>query len=109
MERFDDSESFIAPDLFDYEISNVLWKLTKFNGLTVQDAKNFLKAIDVLEIVKEKLNPLKLLECSIETGLTAYDAAYFTLAKKHNCPLATTDQKLTEVAQSRNVGIISAK
>ena len=109
IEQFDDSESFIAPDLFDYEISNVLWKLSKFNGLAVQDAKNFLEAIDILEIVKEKSDPLKLLECSIETGLTAYDAAYFTLAKEHNCPLATIDQKLIEVAQSRNLEIIPAK
>ena len=109
MEQFDDSESFIAPDLFDYEISNVLWKLSKFNDLAVQDAKNFLKAIDILEIGKEKLDPLKVLECSIETGLTAHDSAYFTLAKEHNCPLATIDQKLIEVAKSRNIEIISAK
>ena len=109
MDQFDETESFIAPDLFDYEIANVLWKLTKFNGLTAHDAEKFFEAIDSLEIIKEQLDSLKLFNCSVETGLTAYDAAYFTLAKEHNCPLATIEQKLIEIAQSRNIEIISAK
>lgn len=101
------SEYFITSDLFDYEIANVLWKIARYQNLSKTEIMPLFQAIDSLSIRREKTEPHRLFLCALETGLSAYDSAYFLLAQKCKCPLATFDRKLAEVAQSAGIKIFN--
>jgi len=103
---FREDDKFIAPNLFNYEIANVLWKIAKFKGLLLADVKHLMKAVNQLGIEKEQLNTWTLFDCAKETGLTAYDAAYLVLARKHECPLATCDKQLAQIAKQEGIEVI---
>ncbi|MBO4405611.1 MAG: type II toxin-antitoxin system VapC family toxin [Alphaproteobacteria bacterium] len=106
---FSEDDKFIAPYLFDYEIANVLWKIAKFQGLIPTDVRNLIKAVNSLGIEKEQLDIWKLFDCAKETGLTAYDASYLILARKHECPLATCDKQLAQIAKQEEIEVIEGK
>jgi predicted nucleic acid-binding protein len=40
------------------------------------------------------------------TGLTAYDAAYLSLALHHQCKIATQDQKLRQAAADLGIALM---
>jgi predicted nucleic acid-binding protein len=106
---FKPEEKFISPDLFDYELANVLWKAAKHKGLSVSEVKNLFASVNSLGIERYKSDPLKLFLCATETGLTAYDASYLLLAKKYGCSIATFDKQLIDVAKKEGVGVVEVK
>ena len=106
---FSEDDKFIAPNLFDYEIANVLWKVAKFKRLLLSDVKHLIKAVNQLGIEKEQPDLWKLFDCEKETGLTAYDASYLVLARKYECPLATCDKQLAQIAKQEEIEVIEGK
>lgn len=106
LDFFDNNKKFITPDLFDYEFANIMLKTAKFQGLSTSDVKNYFAAVDVLGIERYKSEPIKLFLYAFETGLTAYDSAYLSLAKKCKCPIATFDKQIIEVAKREDIEVI---
>lgn len=106
---FNDDEKFITTYLFDYEFTNVMWKLAKHQGLSASDIKNFFASVDVIGIEKHQSDLLKLFLYATETGLTAYGASYLLLAKKYKCPIATFDKQLIDVAKKESIDVVEAK
>jgi predicted nucleic acid-binding protein len=50
--------------------------------------------------------PSVLVAAARQSGLTAYDAAYFELALRRNLPLATLDDKLRAAAQRAGIELL---
>jgi predicted nucleic acid-binding protein len=98
-------ESLTAPQLFDYEFANALWKTSKFSNLSQVEAKNFFEAVEKLDIEKVAVDSFELFRFARETGLTAYDASYLLLAEKNGGSLATFDKDLAAAARRRSVPI----
>jgi predicted nucleic acid-binding protein len=106
VEIFDKSEKFLAPDLLDYELANVIWKTVRFCNVSAEEGKLLLDAAERLNIEKHKINPYQMFFYAYEKELTAYDAAYLLLAKRYCCPLATFDRDLIRAAESERVRVI---
>ena len=106
---FDPEEKFIAPELFDYEITNVFWKLAKVRGMAISSVRNFLATVRSLGIERQKPDMMKIFLLANETGLTAYDAAYLLLAKEFDCPIATFDKELIKVADQQGIEVIKTE
>jgi Predicted nucleic acid-binding protein, contains PIN domain len=87
-----------------YEIMNALRKETCLAKAIPVD-----KALQLMDIVTQIAKHMKILDISglevetldtaIKLGLTAYDASYIALAKKHNLVLVTEDAELKIKAQ----------
>lgn len=103
---FNPEDKFIAPELFDYELANVLWKAARHKGLSTSEVRNLFTSVDSLGIERQKIDQMKLFLCATETGLTAYDASYLLLAKVYKCPLATFDGQLIDVANGEGIEVI---
>jgi predicted nucleic acid-binding protein len=86
-----------APDLLVAECANVLWKKTRKNELTPDEAR---LAARLLQRADVELVPMRaLLESATELAIAmdhpAYDCAYLALAESLSCDLVTADAKLT--------------
>ena len=103
----DEFNHFISPTLFEYEIANVLLKIAKCKNLDISGVQNLFKAVNAMGIRLEIMEPPKLFLCAIKTGLTAYDSAYFLLARKNRCPLATFNKHLRKVAIENGIKVVS--
>ena len=106
IDLFNSDEKFVAPDLFDYEIANVLWKFSKFGGLDVSVVKKNLLQIKMLEIELQHPDTFEVFLLAQKTGLTAYDASYLLLAQKYDCTLATYDKELKKVAKNLGIDVL---
>jgi predicted nucleic acid-binding protein len=109
MSFFDDDTIFNTTDLFYYEYTKVMCKTAKYQGLSTSDVRSFFASVDSLGIERQRTEPMKLFLCATETGLTAYDASYLLLAKRHKCPIATFDKQLAEVAHKEGIEIVNVK
>lgn len=92
------ADSLAVPDLFPYEVSNVLRRLA---GSGKIDDAVAARAFADLQKTPAKYWPFIALAEGIwaQRGrVSSYDAAYLTLAQKLGVPLLTTDRKLATVA-----------
>ena len=103
---FDPEEKFIAPELFDYEITNIFWKLAKVRDLSISAVRNFLATVRSLGIERQKPDMMKIFMFASETGLTAYDASYLSLAKEFDCPIATFDKEIIKIANQLGIEVV---
>ena len=86
-----------APELLVAECANVLWKKTRRNELTPDEAR---LAARLLQRADVELAPMRaLLEPTTELAIAmdhpAYDCAYLALAESLSCNLVTADRKLS--------------
>jgi len=103
--RADEASSLIsgvalyAPDLLPYELCN----LARNKSLREPSrARAIAEALEVALPASLTLVPvpsLELLTIAMESGLTAYDAAYLWLAGRLDCPLVTFDERLARAAR----------
>ena len=89
-----------APDLLVAECANILWKKTRRNELTLQEA---LLAARLLQRADIELAPMRaFLEPATRLAIAldhpAYDCAYLALAESLPCDLVTADQRLSAKA-----------
>lgn len=86
--------TFIAPDLFNLEMANVLKKGVVRKRFSQEKAIEYYSQFKKLCIPVEPVIDEEVLELSFETDLTTYDAAYLWLALKKGAELLTLDKKL---------------
>ena len=92
-DRLLDTETLCAPDLLIAECANILWKKTRRNELSPDEAG---KAADLLRLADIELVPMRRLTAeatrlSIELGHPAYDCFYLALARARECRFVTAD------------------
>jgi predicted nucleic acid-binding protein len=86
-----------APELLVAECANVLWKKTRRNELTREEAR---VAAGLLQRADIELAPMRALlgpatELAIALDHPAYDCTYLALAESLSCDLVTADYKLS--------------
>ena len=102
-----ESEEAFVPDLWLYEVANVLIIGERRKRITEAQSRRFSDLlyelpINVVEIAKNALwgNVLVLAR---EHGLTAYDAAYLELAMHEGLPVATQDKALRKASKKAGI------
>ncbi len=98
----------VVPDLWYYEVSNALIMAERRGRATAQLVSAYVNDIERLAEFLEvsPTTPSALVAAARQSGLTAYDAAYFELALRRNLPLATLDDKLRAAAQRAGVELL---
>lgn len=98
----------VVPDLWYYEVSNALITAERRGRATTQLVSAHVNDIERLAAFLEvsPTTPAALIAAARQSGLTAYDAAYFELALRRNLPLATLDNKLRAAAQRAGVELL---
>ena len=91
------------------EAANALWKrVVKFHDLSKSDAASILKKLEnIVKIAPQNDLLCSALEIAIEDGITVYDALYIAAAIKFKATLVTADRKQAEIAEKRNVKVIT--
>jgi predicted nucleic acid-binding protein len=96
-----------APDLFVYEVANVLATAQRRGRLSASNARRIADLIDRLDVRLERPAPVaELSTLAFTLGLSAYDAAYLQMAERQGCPLITGDSRLASIAQARGVSVL---
>lgn len=88
--------SFLAPDLINAEIGNIIWKKHVFQGLDASDAQDVLDEFRRLQMTF--IPTAELLEDAYQIAVahrrTVYDALYVALSMREGCRFVTADEKL---------------
>ena len=96
----------IIPQLFRYEIANLILNNTRKNENEAREAAfKFIESIPVMVDFKTPTY-LDLVELATEAQLTVYDAIYLELAIRYEVPLATYDKKLAKAAIKLDIEIL---
>lgn len=98
----------VVPDLWYYEVSNALINAERRGRTSAQIVSGHISDLERLAEFLE-LNPTTpsaLVAAARQSGLTAYDAAYFELALRRSLPLATLDAKMRAAAQKAGIEIL---
>jgi predicted nucleic acid-binding protein len=88
--------SFIAPDLINAEVANIIWKKQIFQGLGLSDAVEILDKFRGLEFsfVPSKELIEDAYRIAVSHRRTVYDALYLALSVRESCQFVTADEKL---------------
>lgn len=84
-----------APDLILAELANTLWKKTRRDEITPQQASETMTAFRRLDVEIQPSNDIvpAALVLATSLGRTVYDCLYLTLAIARNTVLVTADRK----------------
>jgi predicted nucleic acid-binding protein len=96
------SLSFVAPDLINAEVGNIVWKKQTFQGLGADDAKAVIDGFRKLEI---RFAPTAQLlgdayNLAITHRRTVYDSLYLGLSVREVCQFVTADERLVKAVSS---------
>ena len=88
--------SFLAPDLINAELGNIIWKKQIFQGLAASDAHDVLDKYRQLQFTFTPASELlkDAYSIAITHRRTVYDALYLALSVRENCQCVTADEKL---------------
>ena len=90
---FDRDGVWIAPTVWRHEMLNVL--ATSVRGKTLERGRAVDAWIHAPAFVKDaEVNPLDVLDLSVETKFATFDCYYVALARKLGCRVVTADQKM---------------
>ncbi len=98
----------VVPDLWYYEVCNALVTAERQGRASAQLVSSHVSDIERLAAFLEvgPTTPAALIAAARQSGLTAYDAAYFELALRRNLPLATLDDKMRAAAQRAGIELL---
>lgn len=98
--RYLEDETLIAPTLLDYELTNLA--ITKVRRGVVSPSEATLLLVSALRLpIKRVAVPgEEVLVLAMQTGLSAYDAAYLWLARTTDSELVTLDCQLADVTDA---------
>jgi predicted nucleic acid-binding protein len=98
----------VVPDLWHYEVSNALITAERRGRTSAQVVSSHVSDIERLAAFLEvsPTTPSALIVAARQSGLTAYDAAYFELALRRNLPLATLDDKMRAAAERAGIELV---
>jgi predicted nucleic acid-binding protein len=88
----------IAPDLLDHELTNICLTKLRRKQAPPEQLILMLASRNALQIERLPVDADAVLALAIQTGLTAYDAAYLWLARGHGAGLVTLDKQLAAAA-----------
>lgn len=91
-----------APELIDIEVLHALRKLDRTGAIPTQRRAELPLMLRALRIRKYRHEPLLDSIWALRDNLTAYDAAYVTLARLLDATLVTRDERL---AQAPDLGV----
>ena len=101
-------EIALVPDLWWYEVRNILLVNERRGRITAEGTAVFLKSLVNLRIeIDSEHDGLPLLDLARSYELTVYDAAYLALAQRERIALATLDKALQAAARSAGVALLS--
>lgn len=100
--------ALLVPALFPFELANVMAVAVRRGRLELSEARAFLVRVEELDIRElASVEPaVSLLDAAHRFGLTAYDAAYLSLAGESGRPLATDDVALRKAAKRVGVSLV---
>ena len=96
------SHALHAPALLPFEFANVARSKSRA-GAPADKVQAALASFDDLRIELHAVPALPLHALAMSSGLSAYDAAYLSVAAELQAPLSTLDQRLAQAAQ-RHLG-----
>ena len=100
----------VVPSLWLLEIINTLVVAERRKRITHEQAQEFLKDIEDLEVAVEPIDSSlafnDVYTLARQHFLTAYDAAYLELAIRKSLPLASLDEDLKKAALASGVKVI---
>jgi len=98
----------VIPELWYYEVSNALITAERRGRASAQLVSSHVSDIERLAAFLEvsPTTPSALIAAARQSGLTAYDAAYFELALRRNLPLATLDDTMRAAAQKAGIELL---
>lgn len=98
----------LVPPLWDYEVTRALMIARRTCRLDDHELEQSPCAVSTLDCVRDAhpVDITRLLDTATEHGLTAYDAAYLSLAIRRALPLATVDRALARSADKAGVALI---
>ena len=101
-----DNTEIIAPALFTYEATNILYRQVVTNKLSYEEAKKLLtKLLSIgilLNFVQHREISTRAMELSHRFGLpAAYDAHYLALAEHEKCEYWTADSRLCNAVRDK--------
>ena len=100
-------EGAAAPNLLWHEVRNLLITALRRGRLLQADLEAQLDSLEALPIRDVGRGEARLLaQLAQKHGLTAYDAAYLTVAKVNELPLASLDKALRSAAKAEGVSLL---
>jgi predicted nucleic acid-binding protein len=91
----------MAPTLLPLEIANVAMSKVRRGSGAAAELKNALADLEAMGVTLLTVEPLEVFDIASRWSLSAYDAAYLSLAPTLRCPLPTFDRRLAEAARSQ--------
>ncbi len=88
--------SLHGPELLDLEVLNVLRRYVRAGTVAADRAEAGVRRLEELDLQRHRHGPMLPRIWSWRANLTAYDAAYVALAEVVDCPLLTTDARLSK-------------
>jgi predicted nucleic acid-binding protein len=98
----------LVPGLFAFELANAVGMAVRRRRLTHSEARLFFRIVEDLRVETVSADPsaVEMYEASRAWDLTAYDAAYLSLASATGRPLATNDAQLRRAAKKAGVALV---
>lgn len=98
--------SLFVPQIFWYEVSNILWVATvRRNRLTTDLALKAIHTLQDFQFESYYVNPERCLCLALDKNLTVYDSTYLVLAQVFEVPLWTFDNQLASAARDCNIRV----
>ena len=94
-------ELFAVP-LLRFEITNALWKAISRGRAKLNDAQAALREFEAFNLPEREVATQEILRIAHTYNLSAYDAAYLTLAASEQIPLITADNRLYNAVKDRS-------
>lgn len=102
-----EADSVLAPELYQAEITNCVWKYLKAGYVDEENAKitvaMLFKLIDSYANAVE--DSMEVLHEAARLNISAYDMFYFVLARHNAATLITCDQKLKNLAIDNGISV----
>jgi len=84
-----------APALLDVEVAQVVRRLEREGAIGPAHGHALIELLQDLPVTRHRMDPLLPRTWDWRENLTAYDAAYVALAEALECPLLTTDARIS--------------
>lgn len=101
------AETAFVPDLWWYEMRNILVVGERRGRISIADTSAFLRKLSQLRIEMDTArDDAPLLDLARQHNLAVYDAAYLALALREHIPLATLDKNLEVAAVTAGIVLL---
>lgn len=101
------ADSVIAPELFQSEVTNCVWKYLEAGYIDEENAK--ITVATIFQFVDGFYNAIddsmEVLHEALRLNLSTYDMFYFVLARHNAATLITCDQRLKNIAIDNGIAV----